>query len=69
METVAPTTASDPNTELRHALEKLTSGIPFTPTEKDVALARMDRIREENRSLFGETNIAVEIVRQSRDGI
>jgi hypothetical protein len=27
----------------------------------------MDRIREENRKLFGEQNVAVELIRQTRD--
>jgi hypothetical protein len=30
------------------------------------ACERMDRLREENRRLFGEQNIAVELVRQTR---
>ena len=58
---------ADPAVELRVALDKLAKGIPFTPEEKDAALRRMNRIREENRKLFGETNIAVELVRQARD--
>jgi hypothetical protein len=28
---------------------------------------RMDRLREENRRLFGEQNLAVELIRQTRD--
>jgi hypothetical protein len=28
----------------------------------------MDRLREENRKLFGEQNIAVELIRQTREG-
>ena len=31
------------------------------------ACERMDRVREENRRLFGEQNIAVELIRQTRD--
>ncbi len=30
------------------------------------ACKHMDRLREENRRLFGEQNIAVELVRQTR---
>ena len=67
MKTVANATGSDPKAELQEALNKLAKGIPFTPEEKDAALKRMDRMREENRRLFGETNIAVELVRQGRD--
>jgi hypothetical protein len=31
------------------------------------ACERRDRLREENRRLFGEQNIAVELIRQARD--
>jgi len=52
---------------LQDVLDKMSKGIPFTTEEKDAALARMDRMREANRQRFGETNIAVELVRQGRD--
>ena len=32
------------------------------------ACARMDRMREENRRLFGMQNIGVDMIRQMRDG-
>ena len=53
--------------KLQEALDKQAKGIPFSPVEKDDACRHMDRIREENRILFGESNIAVELIRQTRD--
>jgi hypothetical protein len=53
--------------KLQEALNKLAKGIPFTPEQKEEACQHMDRIREENRRLFGESNIAVELIRQTRD--
>ena len=35
------------------------------PEKARQALERMNRIREENRQLFGEQNIAVELIRSS----
>jgi hypothetical protein len=62
-------TGMDPEmkAKLQEVLDKVAKGIPFTPEEKDAALARMDRMREANKQRFGETNIAVELVRQGRD--
>ena len=37
------------------------------PERARKACEHMDKIREENRRLFGETNIAVEVIRQTRD--
>jgi hypothetical protein len=31
------------------------------------ACERMDRMREENRNLFGEQNIAVDLIRETRN--
>ena len=53
--------------KLQEALDKQAKGIPFTPEEKTEARQHMDRIREENRALFGESNIAVELIRKTRD--
>lgn len=52
--------------ELRQALDLLAKGVR-DPEAAHNAAERMDRMREENRQLFGEHNIAVEIVRQMRD--
>jgi hypothetical protein len=69
METIEQIPGLDPKAkaELQEACDKLAKGIAFTPEEKDEACKRMDRIREENRRLFGEQNIAVELIRQTRD--
>lgn len=53
--------------EFREALDDLAKGIR-RPEKMRAACQRMDRLREENRQLFGEQNIAVELVRNTRDG-
>ena len=53
--------------EFQQALDDLAKGIR-RPEKIKAAFERMDRIREENRRLFGEQNIAVELIRQTRDG-
>jgi len=53
-------------TEIREALDDLAKGIR-RPEKMQAACERMDRLREENRQLFGEQDIAVELVRQARD--
>lgn len=69
MKTIEPIPSMDPELKarLQEALDKLAKGIPFTQEEKDEARKHMDKIREENRILFGESNIAVELIRQTRD--
>jgi hypothetical protein len=69
MKSAVESTSMDPEVKakLQEVLDKVSKGIPFTAEEKDAALARMDRMREANRQRFGETNIAVELVRQGRD--
>jgi hypothetical protein len=52
--------------EYREALDDLAKGIR-RPEKMQAACQRMDRLREENRLLFGEQNLAVELVRQTRD--
>ena len=52
--------------ELRETLDNLSKGVR-DPEKARLARERMDRIREENRRLFGEQNIAVELIRQTRD--
>jgi hypothetical protein len=63
------TTGTPPDlaTEIREALDDLAKGIR-RPEKMQAACDRMDRLREENRRLFGEQNIAVELIRQTRDG-
>jgi hypothetical protein len=69
MKTIEQTSAMDPalKAKLQEALDKQAKGIPFTREEKEEACQHMDRVREENRRLFGESNIAVELIRQTRD--
>ena len=69
MKTIEQIPGMDPalKAKLQEALDKQAKGIPFTPEEKDEACRHMDRIREENRRIFGESNIAVELIRQTRD--
>jgi hypothetical protein len=53
--------------EFQEAVDDLAKGIR-RPEKMQAACDRMDRLREENRRLFGEQNIAVELIRQTRDG-
>jgi hypothetical protein len=52
--------------EFREAVDDIAKGIR-RPEKMQAACERMDRLREENRQLFGEQNVAVELVRKSRD--
>ena len=52
--------------QLPETLDDLVKGIR-RPDKMKAACERMDRMREENRKLFGEQNIAVELIRQTRD--
>lgn len=51
--------------EFQEILDDLAKGIR-RPEKMRSACERMDRIREENRRLFGEQNVAVELVRETR---
>jgi hypothetical protein len=52
--------------ELQEALDNLGKRIR-DPEAAKKASERMDRMREENRKLFGEQNIAVELIRETRE--
>jgi hypothetical protein len=52
--------------ELQEAADKLVRG-ERDPEAAKRAAQRMDRLREENRKLFGVQNIGVDIIRQMRD--
>ena len=56
----------DVKTQLRQTLDDLVKGIR-RPDKMKAACERMDRMREENRKLFGEQNIAVDLIREARD--
>ena len=69
MNTTKTTAPIPPNlaAEFQEAVDDLVKGIR-RPEKMQAACERMDRLREENRRLFGEQNIAVELIRQTRDG-
>jgi predicted TIM-barrel fold metal-dependent hydrolase len=52
--------------QLRETLDDLVKGIR-RPDKMKAACERMDRMREENRKRFGEQNIAVDLIRETRD--
>ena len=52
--------------QLQQTLDDLVRGIR-RPDKMRAACERMDRMREENRKLFGEQNIAVDLIREARD--
>jgi hypothetical protein len=52
--------------QLRQTLDDLVKGIR-RPDKMKAACERMDRMREENRKLFGEQNAAVDLIRETRD--
>ena len=52
--------------QLQETLDDLVKGIR-RPDKMKAACERMDRMREENRRLFGEQNIAVDLIRETRD--
>jgi hypothetical protein len=56
----------DLKAELQQALDDLMKGIR-RPEKIKAACEHMDRIREENRRRFGEQNIAVQLIRETRD--
>ena len=56
----------DIKAELQQTLDDLVKGIR-RPDKMKAACERMDRMREENRKLFGEQNIAVALIRETRD--
>lgn len=65
-ETTTGIIPDDVKAALQEALNNLAGGIR-DPEKARQACERMDRLREENRKLFGEQNIAVELIRQTRD--
>jgi len=52
--------------QVRQTLDDLVKGIR-RPDRMKAACERMDRMREENRKLFGEQNSAVDLIRETRD--
>ena len=64
---VIPSLPADLKAALREALDNLAKGVR-DPEAARKACEHMDRIREENRKLFGEQEIAVQLIRETRDG-
>jgi hypothetical protein len=52
--------------EFQEALDDLAKGVR-RPEKMRAAWERMDRMREENRKLLGEQNVAVDLIRETRD--
>jgi chromatin segregation and condensation protein Rec8/ScpA/Scc1 (kleisin family) len=61
-----PGIPEDIKAELRETFDDLVTGVR-RPDKMKAACERMDRMREENRKLFGEQNIAVDLIRETRD--
>jgi hypothetical protein len=61
-----PGIPEDVKAQLQQTLDDLVKGIR-RPDKMQAACERMDRMREENRKLFGEQNIAVDLIRETRD--
>ena len=61
-----PSVSEEVKSQLWQTLDDLVKGIR-RPDKMKVACERMDRMREENRKLFGEQNIAVDLIRNTRD--
>ena len=51
--------------EFQQVLDDLARGIR-RPEQMKVACERMDQMREDNRALFGEQNLAVGLIREIR---
>ena len=63
---IVPSIPEDIKAELRQTLDDLAKGIR-RPEKIKAACQRMDRMREENRKVFGEQNSAVDLIRETRD--
>jgi hypothetical protein len=66
MTQIATVIPEDVKAQLRETLNDLARGVRH-PEKMKAACERMDRMREENRKRFGEQNIAVALIRETRD--
>ena len=64
----AATIPEEIKAQLKETLDDLVKGIR-RPDKMKAACERMDRMREGNRKLFGKQNIAVDLIRQTRDHV
>jgi hypothetical protein len=69
MKTIEENAGMDPDVKakMQEVCDRLVNGPPFTPEERKKAAAEIDRMREENLRRFGVQNIAVDLVRESRE--
>ena len=69
MKTTATVSAipSELRIELQQTLADIAKGVR-DPEKMKAAAERMDRVRERNRRLSGESDIGVDIIREMRDG-
>jgi len=70
MKILEPFTGMDPRSkaELQEVCDRLARGDTFSQAERKAAAAEIDQLREENKAKFGIQNVAVDFVRESRDG-
>ena len=67
--TVEDTTGMDPTVKakLQEACDRVARGEKISQEERKAAAARIDKMREENAKILGIQEVAVDLVRQSRD--
>jgi hypothetical protein len=53
--------------EMQEACDRIAKGIFPTKEERQAAAARIDRMREENTTLFGIQDVTLDAVRESRN--
>jgi hypothetical protein len=63
----SPTIPPELMAELRERAERAARGV-VDPEARRIARERMDRMREEFRRRHGEVNLAVELIREAREG-
>ena len=70
MKTIEEIAAMDPKTkaELQDVCERVARGVAPTREEKLGAIASLNELREAIRKRIGVQNVAVDLVRQFRDG-
>jgi hypothetical protein len=69
MNTADDTIRMDPTVKamLQKACDRVARGEKISQEERKAAAARIDKMREENAKILSIQEVAVEIVRQSRD--
>lgn len=68
MSTAEIANESAPRRELQEACDRLAKGIAFTRDEQDAAMKRIERIRETIRQTHGIQDVAVDLIREGREG-